>query len=153
MNTARLQHLVPSGAIFLLAATIAWLSFTQEPAEAFLFPRVISVFFISLAAWNLLNAALGSAGAEGGVRPSAWLKIAPGFLAMLAYVFFAAAAFGFYASATLTFFILYTLYDPAPFSSAKDWAKRVIVTAAFMAVIYGLFALALQVQTPRGFFV
>jgi hypothetical protein len=44
-----------------LAATVTWLSFTREPADAFLFPRIISVVMVLLAAWNFARAALGLA--------------------------------------------------------------------------------------------
>ncbi len=68
------------------------------------------------------------------------------------YVVDGAKNLGFYAAGTLTFLALYTIYDPAPLSSVRDWGKRILVTALFMLVIYGLFALVLQVQTPRGSF-
>ncbi len=32
---------------------------------------------------------------------------------------------------------------------SKAWTKRVIITACFVAVMYGLFALLLNVYTPR----
>lgn len=153
MTSARLQHIVPGAAIFALACIVGWLSFTQEPAESFLFPRIISVAFIGLAAWNLIRAVAGLAKVGGGISLDVLKNVVPGLLVVLVYVFFAAKALGFYVSSVLAFFIMYSLYDPVPFSSIKDWGKRVIVTAAFMAVIYGLFALVLQVQTPRGLFI
>lgn len=153
MNTSRLQHIIPASVIFLLAATVSWLSFTEEPTEAFLFPRVISVFFLSLALWNLIRAGAGMARVGGGMSARTARNIAPGLLVMLVYVFFLAENVGFYAGATLAFLATYSFYDPAPLSSVKDWIKRIVITAAFIAVIYGLFALLLQVQMPQGFFI
>lgn len=153
MSASRLQHIIPAALVFLLAAVVTWLSFTQQPVESFLFPRVISVAFITLALWNLIRAGAGMARVGGGMSMDTIRNIAPGLIIMLVYVFFAAKGLGFYTSSTLAFFAAYSFYDPVPISSIKDWMKRVIITAAFMAVIYGLFALVLQVQTPRGLFI
>lgn len=153
MTASRLQHIIPAGVIFLLAAVVAWLSFTQQPAESFLFPRVISIVFTGLATWNLVRAVAGLARVGGGISATTMGNILPGLIVMLVYVFYAAKGLGFYVGSTLAFFLIYSLYDPAPLSSMKDWAKRLTITAAFMAVIYGLFSMLLQVQTPRGLFI
>jgi hypothetical protein len=50
----------------------------------------------------------------------------------------------------VTFLLLYTLYDPVSPVNVQGWVKRIIVTTCFMVVMYGLFALLLKVQTPRG---
>ncbi len=152
MTQSRLQHLIPGALILLLAAVVTWLSFTQQPAESFLFPRVISIAFIGLAIWNFARAALGLARVGGGISPQIAMNILPGLVIMFVYVFWAAKALGFYTASIIAFFAVYSLYDPVPFSSVKDWIKRAMVTAAFMAVIYGLFFMLLQVQTPRGMF-
>jgi hypothetical protein len=152
MSTTRFQHLVPAGIVFVLAAIVTWLSFTEEPAESFLFPRAISIFFIALAAWNLVRAATGLSKVGEGVSVGVLKNILPGLVVMLIFVFWAAKGLGFYAASTLSFFAIYSFYYPANWASAKDWIKRVIITAAFMAVVYGLFSLVLQVQTPRGLF-
>jgi len=67
-------------------------------------------------------------------------------------VFWAAKALGFYASSTAAFFAIYSLYDPASLFDIRAWLKRIVVTAIFMVIIYGLFAELLNVQTPRGMF-
>ncbi len=153
MTATRLQHIIPASIIFGLAVIVTWLSFTQQPAESFLFPRAISVFFIGLAAWNLARAATGQARVGSGLTATMFRNLIPGVLVMLVFVFFAAKTLGFYVASTLSFFAIYSLYDPALYSSPKNWIKWGLVTAAFMAVIYGLFALVLQVQTPRGLFI
>ena len=146
----RAQHIVPSLLVLAVAAWVAWLSFTQEPADAFLFPRVVSVAFLGLAAWNAARALLGLARVGTGIDRRMALAILPGLLVALTFVFWGAKALGFYAGGTLAFLAIYTLYDPAPASSGRAWIRRIVVTAAFMAVIHGLFAMLLQVQTPRG---
>ena len=152
-TASRAQHVVPGAVVLGVALLVAWLSFTQEPADAFLFPRVVSVAFVVLAVWNFARAAMGLARVGGGVDRATAMAVLPGLVVMGVFVFFAAKALGFYVSSTLAFLTLYTLYDPAPLSSARDWGKRVLVTAVFMAVIYALFAMLLQVQTPRGAFI
>ncbi len=152
MNMTRFQHLIPAGIIFVLSAIVTWLSFTEEPAESFLFPRAISVFFIALAAWNLVRAASGLSRVGEGMSSSVMKNVFPGLLVMIVFVFWAAKGLGFYLASSLSFLAIYSLYDPALWSSPKAWIKRVMITAAFMAVVYGLFTLVLQVRTPRGLF-
>ena len=152
MTSHRLQHILPGSAIFLLASVVTWLSFTEQPADAFLFPRVVSVVFITLAMWNLVRAVTGMSKVGRGIPVAALKNLAPGLAVMLLLVFFGARHLGFYAGSTLAFFAIYSFYDPAPWSSLKDWIKRIVVTAAFMAVIYALFGVVLQVHTPEGIF-
>jgi hypothetical protein len=152
MTASRTQHLIASSIILVVALIVGWLSFTQQPAEAFLFPRLISVFFMVLAAWNFVRAFLALSKVGEGLSAETALAIAPGLLVTLVYVFWAAKTVGFYASSTAAFFILYTLYDPEPLSNGRAWLKRVIVTTIFMAIIYALFTLLLKVQTPREHF-
>lgn len=153
MTSHRMQHLVPAFIILGLAAIVTWLSFTQEPAEAFLFPRIIAVVFLVLAVWNFIRAATGLAKVGRGIAKQDAINLLPGLIVMLVLVFWAAKALGFYVSSTIAFFAVYSLYDPASYAGAIDWLKRMVVTVAFMAVIYTLFALVLQVQTPRGLFI
>lgn len=145
----RTQHIVSSGAIAALGIWVCWLSYTQEPADAFLFPRMISTAFVALAIWTFTKACLGWSKVGDGLSAAAMKNIAPGLAIALIYIFWAAKSLGFYTATTITFFILLSLYDPASHSDAKTWVKRVIITAAFMAVMYGLFAMLLKVYTPR----
>lgn len=152
MSATRTQHLVPGALILLLAAVVTWLSFSREPAEAFLFPRLIASVMLVLALWNFLRAVLGLAKVGNGVSAAQVIALLPGLVVMLVYAFYGAKTFGFYTASAATFIVLYALYDPAPHSSLRAWAKRIIVTGGFMTVIYLLFALLLKVQTPRGLF-
>ena len=152
MSTSRTQHIVPGTLVLLLAVTVAWLSFTREPADAFLFPRLIASVMLILALWNFIRAVTGLAKVGEGVTVTILARIAPGLLITLVYIFYAAKAFGFYAASTVAFFCLFSIYDSASHKSASVWLKRVAITIAFMAVIYCLFTLLLKVQTPRGMF-
>ena len=150
MIASKLQHTISSGAIFFVSIVVAWISFTQQPAEAFLFPRLISVFFVGLAAWNFARAVTGIAKVGEGLQLSVFRNLLPGLVVMLIYTFFAAKTLGFYLASTITFFIMYKLYDSAPLMNNKATARQIAVTIVFMTIIYGLFAVLLKVQTPRG---
>ncbi len=153
MPTAkRLQHLLPNAFVTGLAAVVTWISFTQEPAAAYLFPRLISVIMLVMAVWSLARAALGISRVGTGLTAEVALNLAPGVALILIYVFWAAKTLGFYTASTIAFLLLFTIYDPTPITNVRGWGKRIVITAAFMAVIYALFTLLLQVQTPRGLY-
>lgn len=148
----RLQHLIPASLILALSATVVWLSYTREPSDAFLFPRLISSVMIVLALWNFIRALSGLARVGTGLPLSTLVSIAPGVLIMLLLVYVAAKMLGFYVACFIAFFCLFSTYDPASHTQVASWIKRFAITAAFMAVIYALFTLLLKVQTPRGLF-
>jgi len=148
----RNQHIIASGVIATIGLTVAYISFTQEPAAAFLFPRLISSVFAVLAIWTFLKAVLGRTTVGNGLSGEAMKNLAPGLIVMVIYVFWAAKGLGFYTATAIAFFILLSLYDPAPHGEIKSWGKRVLITAGFMVVIYGLFAQLLYVFTPREIF-
>ncbi|MCP5087403.1 MAG: tripartite tricarboxylate transporter TctB family protein [Rhodobacteraceae bacterium] len=146
------QHRISSGVITLLAIWVCYLSFTERPAEAYLFPRIIAVFFLAFAIWTFGKALLGRSNTGVGLSYDMAVKMAPGLLVSVIYIFWAAKAFGFYTASTLTFFILVSIYDPAPHGKIGSWVKRAVITVGFIAVIYALFAVVLKVYTPRGMF-
>ena len=145
----RTQHIIASGVIAAIGIWVAYISYTQQPSEAFLFPRMISTVFVILAIWTFAKALLGWTKIGNGMSVRAATNLAPGLIIALIYVFWAAKGLGFYTATTIAFFILLSLYDPASHREIKSWVKRVIITACFMAVMYGLFAKLLKVYTPR----
>ncbi len=145
----RSQHIIASGLVAAVGVAVAYISYTQKPADAFLFPRLISTVFVVLALWTFGKAVLGRTKVGNGLSREAMINILPGFIVALIYVFWAAKALGFYTASTIAFFILLTLYDPAPHSELRTWIKRAIITAGFLVVMYGLFALLLNVFTPK----
>ena len=54
----RTQHIIASGLVAAVGITVAYISYTQEPAEAFLFPRLISTVFVVLSLWTFGKALL-----------------------------------------------------------------------------------------------
>ncbi|MEO1140347.1 MAG: tripartite tricarboxylate transporter TctB family protein [Pseudomonadota bacterium] len=145
----RTQHIIASGLVAAVGVTVAYISYTQEPADAFLFPRLISTVFVVLALWTFGKALLGRTKVGNGLNREAVGNILPGLVVALVYVFWAAKGLGFYTASTIAFFILLTLYDPSPHNAGRTWVKRIVITTGFLAVMYGLFALLLNVFTPR----
>lgn len=148
----RSQHIIPSGIVAAVGLWVAYISFTQQPSEAFLFPRLIATIFVVLALWTFAKALLGRSRTGAGLSWEIIRNMAPGLLVALVYVFWAAKGLGFYTATTIAFFILLCLYDPAPHNALKSWGKRLLITVCFMAVMYGLFAKLLKVYTPREIF-
>lgn len=148
----RVQHIIASGLVAVVGVVVAYISYTQEPAAAFLFPRLISTVFCALALWTFGKAVLGHTKVGNGLDTRSMLNILPGLVVALVFVYWAAKGLGFYTATTIVFFILLSLYDPAPHTEAKSWIKRVAITAGFLAVMYGLFAGLLNVFTPREIF-
>ncbi|MDP5219761.1 tripartite tricarboxylate transporter TctB family protein [Ruegeria sp. 2205SS24-7] len=145
----RSQHVIGSGIVFAVGLWVTWVSYTQQPAEAFLFPRLIASVFVVLAGWTFGKAVLGLSKVGTGVSRTMFVNLLPGLIIMLVYVFWAAKTLGFYTATAIAFFMLLSLYDPAPHAEAKSWVKRALITGVFVAVMYGLFAMLLNVYTPK----
>jgi len=152
-GSRNMQQVSSATIVLIIAISVAWLSYTRQPAEAFLFPRLISIVFLGLSVWNFSRAALGLARVGGGVDITSAMHITPGLVVMAVYVFWLANFLGFYVASTLTFFTLLTLYDTGNRRQLSNWANRAVITILFMAVMYGLFAYVLKVQLPRGLFI
>ena len=146
------QHVIPSGAIATLGLWVCYVSFTQQPAQAFLFPRLISSVFVVLALWTFGRAVMGLSRAGTGIGRTMFLNILPGLVVASVYIFWAAETLGFYSGSALAFFALLSLYDPAPHRDIKSWMRRAVITSGFILVMYLLFAKLLSVFTPRGLF-
>lgn len=152
MSLPRVQHIIGSGIVAAVGIWVTYVSYTQQPSEAFLFPRLISTVFVVLALWTFFKACLGRTRVGNGISARQLTNLLPGLVIALVYIFWAARGLGFYTATAIAFFILLSLYDPAPHGLVKSWVKRVIITACFMAVMYGLFAKLLNVYTPREVF-
>lgn len=152
LSLPRSQHIAASSVVAAVGLSVAYVSYTQQPSEAFLFPRLISSVFAVLAIWTFAKACLGWTKVGNGVSARQMINLVPGLIVSLIYIFWAAKGLGFYTATTIAFFLLLSLYDPAPHGQLKTWLKRILITAGFMVVMYGLFALLLKVYTPREIF-
>ena len=145
----RVQHIIGSGVVAAVGVTVTYISYTAQPAEAFLFPRLISTVFVVLALWTFAKACLGWTKVGEGLSARQMVNLAPGLAVALIYIFWAAKGLGFYTATTGAFFILLSLYDTAPHGEVKTWIKRAVITAVFSTVMYLLFAQLLNVFTPK----
>ena len=152
LSMPRLQHIVASGAVAAVGVWVTYISYTQQPSEAFLFPRLIATIFVVLAIWTFIKACLGWTKVGTGITLRQFTNLLPGLIVALVYIFWAAKGLGFYTATAIAFFILLSLYDPNSHSEVRSWVKRAIITACFMVVMYLLFATLLKVYTPREIF-
>lgn len=146
----RLQQTIPSGLVLLLAIWITIISFDVEDPGPFLFPRLIALAMLALAAFSFQRALRGRSRTGTGLDRELLRNIAPGVALMLVYIFFAAEYLGFYVASFFAFLLLYTLYDPHGHADLATWIRRLGISVGFIAVMYGLFALVLKVQAPLG---
>ena len=144
-----LQHIVASGVVAAVGLWVCAISWTQEPAAAFLFPRIVSTVFAALALWTFAKALMGRTKVGNGLSREALVNLAPGLAIALIYVFWAARALGFYTATAIAVLLIVSIYDPAPHGAIRSWIRRLAVTAGFVAVMYGLFWGLLGVFTPR----
>ena len=149
-DTPRLQHIAASGLVFAAGLAVAWASFNGEPVQAYLFPRLISLAWVGLAGWTFGKAIMGRTRVGAGLHMPTLLRLAPGLAVMLVLVFWGARVLGFYLGSTIAVLAIIAIYDPAPHSDPKSWARRVAISLGFMAVIYLLFSTLLSVYTPAG---
>jgi hypothetical protein len=152
MSLPRLQHIVASGVVAAVGIWVTYISYTQQPSEAFLFPRLIATIFVVLAIWTFIKACLGWTKIGNGITGAQFKNLLPGLIVALIYIFWAAKGLGFYTATAIAFFILLSFYDPSSHKSIKSWVKRAIITVCFMVVMYLLFATLLKVYTPREIF-
>ena len=139
-----------TGSVGLVLATVLyWLGSSANNPDAFLFPRLISIGMALLSIAILVSTERRTTGASRPAPPSfCWITVIPVLLGFFAYPW-AMETIGFYVTALAAFLFIVSLYAPDPYSP-RAIAKRVAVSAAFISVIYAVFALLLRVQTPRG---
>ena len=121
----RTQHIIGAGIVAVVGVWVTYISYTAEPSDAFLFPRLISTVFVTLALWTFIKACLGWTKVGAGLSSTQIVNLLPGLLITVVYVFWGAKALGFYTATTIAFFILLSVYDPAPHGHVKSWIKRV----------------------------
>ena len=84
-----LQHKLSSGFVACIAIIVCYISFTRQPTDAYLFPRVISVFFLGLALWTFIKALLGLSKVGNGLSLTMFKNMFPGILISSIYLFIA----------------------------------------------------------------
>jgi peptidoglycan/LPS O-acetylase OafA/YrhL len=139
-----------AGATALAAAAVLyWLGSTAGSPEAYLFPRLIAIGMGALALAILASSWGPAARRRRRLMPSIpWLGLAPALAILTAYPWVLETV-GFYAAGLAAFLAIVTVYAPRS-TAPGELVKRVAVSAAFIGALYAIFALLLNVQTPRG---
>ncbi len=122
-----------------------------ENPRAIIFPRAIIIFmgiFAFLMIVQSLVLAKKEDGGKGGGYP--YFRFAALFCIIVAYLA-VSERLGFYASAFLLFALVANVFsDKKP--TIKKVGLKVLVSAVFTGVLFLLFSIILEVQTPRGLF-
>ena len=150
LSASRMQHVAASSVVTAVGLWVAYVSYTQKPAAAFLFPRLISTAFVAFALWDFAQACIGRMKGGDGFSARSFSRLVPGMVIALIYIFWGANFLGFYAATAIAFYILLSLYDSSPHGEVKTWFRRLFITVCFVAVMYAVFDLLLKVYTPHG---
>lgn len=145
-----LQRVLPTAIVTFVGVWVCWLSYTQEPAAAYLFPRIISTVFVALSLWTLGRALLGWSQSGEGLSAELMKAIGPGLLIIVIYIFLLLRTLGFYSASGVAVLTVLTVYDGASHLQVMTWVKRLIISAVFTAAMYLIFGMALKVFTPNG---
>jgi len=119
-------------------------------SEAYLFPRIIAlaVGLLGLAVFATTFVTARSAAAEHAAATRRWGQLLPAIAILLGYRW-ALELVGFYTAAFAAFIVIVWLYAPER-ATMPGAAKRIAISAAFVGVLFAIFAVLLRVQTPRG---
>lgn len=134
----------------LVAALFAFLSFYNTDAETYLFPRILAIVLALLSVILLVTNAADDKNADGRSSGSSDISaVWPGLL--IGFIFLLIMEdVGFYISSFLAFLAILIVYGNQPIVNVKLLTIRVVVSAAFMLVLYLLFWNGLHVRTPTG---
>ncbi|MEJ2344482.1 MAG: tripartite tricarboxylate transporter TctB family protein [Gammaproteobacteria bacterium] len=142
------RRLTAIGAI-ALSIFLYWAAASAEDQAAYLFPKVIAASMLVLAVAILIREWAPRVGADAAAVVSVpWVRLWPIFAIFVLYLL-AAQQLGFYATSLLAFIAIGVVYSPSE-SSFGDIKRCVPISLVFLAVLYLVFVVLLQVQTPRG---
>lgn len=145
-----LQNILVSGIIASAALFVVHLSYTAEPSDAFLFPRIASTCFFILSFWDFGRTFLGNVNAVENLDWVTLKNLSPGLSIVLTYIFVAAGVLGFYTASALAIFLVLAIYDQACNLRRRKWMTYALLTTGFVIFLYTLFAVLLGVSAPRG---
>ena len=140
------KYMVPVG-MLLVAIIIAIAGFSGKNQEAFLFPNVVAVIMVIIAAFAVFNSRNSQTKEKPILIP--WALILPALAVFIIYLALLETV-GFYICSFIAFVTLVTFYMPERFTINR-FMKVVLTGLIFMGGLYCLFSLLLKVQLPRGF--
>lgn len=157
------KRLTAVGGLALALILLLLGSNVEYGEEAYFFPNLLAYFLLGFAILLLISDAdllswlKESAdflwrwmfGIVGEGNPSRWpdlIRLIPMFLIIIGYLYFADIV-GLYATSFLAFLLIIVVYTPhRPRSGTL--LKSVVISGLFMAAIYLIFSVLLQLQTP-----
>lgn len=130
-----------------IAMLLFVLSTVPSNQEAFVFPKIVGLILIVIAAAAILGAWDRSASTRKSISVNIpWRAIWPAMLVFVVYLN-VAETLGFYTTSLLAFTVLSAIYAPAQRFDLR-LAKSGAIAVGFIAVLYALFTLLLRVQVP-----
>ena len=146
------RRLIQNKPIFILiglAVGISWASF-QGAGSAYIFPKLLAVLLLLTALPELLLTLFATDRAPRSIDKHKIRQLFPGLIGLGIYIFVAEAA-GFYAAAAalMAALIFYYAHRLAALTRRKIIAHMLFI-AGFLGILYALFSVVLQVQTPTG---
>ena len=139
------KMMVPVG-MLVVALILCIAGFTASNQEAFLFPKVVSVIMVIIAAFAVFNSR--NAQQKSKANPVPWLLILPALTIFVVYLALAETV-GFYVCSLIAFLALVCIYTPERLTLNR-FIRILITGLLFMGGLYCLFSLLLKVQLPRG---
>lgn len=133
----------------IVGALLYWAARGSDMPLAYLFPRMLALAMVALGIAMMVTAFSKGAPSSAPWADIPWARILPGMVVLVAFLSILQTV-GFYLSSWLAFSSIGVLYTPAGKRAAA--VKRVVpASIAFLAVLYLVFWMLLQVQLPRGF--
>lgn len=125
-------------------------SFWGTDLEVYLFPRIIAVLLLFLAALQCAtNIKKFTIVDESRQVQIAWNGLIPGLVISIVYVLILETV-GFYLSAFIAFMLFVLVYGKRAATDRQAFFLKFCVGVALISVLYGLFWHLLNVRTPTG---
>ena len=133
----------------VVGGLLYWAARGSDMPQAYLFPQMLALGMVVLGIAMMVAAFSKGAPSPAPWADIPWARILPGMVVLVAFLSILQTV-GFYVSSWLAFSSIGVLY--APVGKRVATVKRVVpASIAFLAVLYLVFWMLLQVQLPRGF--
>ncbi len=137
--------------IGLVVATIFTLaSFYNTDPEVYLFPRIIALMLLLLAAIQMLSALKSLSDTKSNKQITiVWKGLMPGLVITIIYVL-VLETIGFYVSAFIAFFLTVSVYGEREAMDKNAIILKFGIGSVLVCILYFLFWSLLNVRTPTG---
>jgi hypothetical protein len=139
---------IVAAACLVISGLLLFAGTGHDFQDAYLFPKLMAGVMIVISFIMLITADRERITGETSVLTVPWAKLWPAFTVFVVYMLIA-PRLGFFLSSFIAFTALGLIYSRQE-RLAPAARNCVSAAVAFLAVLYGLFVLLLQVQLPRG---